>query len=198
MKQRSMAFLRILFQYAFYIFLSVALTGCITYGDTARSQFVKLDEKDCTEKSNQLFLFFPSDSINFNYERLGLVYAEGHEYSSYEEVLNHLKHEAWKNCANGIIDISKTYKTRESGVALAPDTREMYSSIVYQGMSVRIDLNQNFMSKHHEKTADTASFMTQIRKEIKKIEQETKAETDATIVSSLIAVMVAIGYLSAN
>ncbi len=42
-----------------------------------------------------------------------MVEVDGAQYSNDQQLLSQLKYKAWNNCANGVINIKKSFKVRE-------------------------------------------------------------------------------------
>ena len=72
---------------------------------------------------------------------------DGGNTDSKQDVLNRLKYSAWKNCANGIINISNSYSVREEG-ELFDDDKAYYQSNNYSGIAVQIDIDEDFINKY--------------------------------------------------
>ena len=135
--------------FAFIAAVAVSLTSCfVTYGDTTDASYTVLDQEPCYRNAEQMYLFFEGENIDFNYKKVGIVTVEGRQYASDAEILDHLKYQAWQNCANGIIGISENYKERSEGVLFSEETEEYYSAKVYSGIAVSIEVNDAFVEQY--------------------------------------------------
>jgi len=118
-------------------------------GDYTTSQYTEIEPYECKVKDSTIYIFFEGEPVDFNYTKVGYVNAQGSKYATHAEVLNHLKYEAWKHCANGLIQTSSgfTYREREVEFFEEGDT-DVYSSKYYSALAVRIDTDSAFLAKY--------------------------------------------------
>lgn len=128
----------------------VLLPSCVvTYGEDNFSRITRVNEIECNEKADRMYLFFEGEPIDYTYERIGLVEANGDQYTKDEVVLDYLKYEAWNACANAIININRDFKTREEGYVLDnKDDIDLYDATVFSGLAVRIHTDSAFVAKY--------------------------------------------------
>jgi hypothetical protein len=140
------------------------LTACYTPNGTRTArQFSKISDTPCEERSQNVQLFFEGENIDFQYVKLGFVEASGVKNSTSETVLDHLRYEAWKNCADGIISVKRAVKEREMGYTPG-DKNEIYSSTLFTGIAVKIKRDSSFLAKYGNKNDTT--FVKTVNKEI--------------------------------
>lgn len=186
---------------AFFYFLLVAssffLTSClVTYGDYNTSQITNLSTVRCDSLPANVHLFFEGETINFDYEQVGFIEATGKKYASDQEVLNHLRYEAWQNCADGIVGIKKVYRGREQGTLFNDASEETYEAPVFTGLAVRIKRDSMFVAKYGHRTDTT--FITQVRKERTKESNKTSNQFTFSILGTLAVVIFALVYVGSQ
>ena len=116
--------------------LSACVISCTPYGHRTQSGFSKLGQDTCSQKPQKVDLYFAGENVQFEYEKVGLVEALGGESASPQEVLDYLKYEAWRNCADAIIGIETNSATRERDTPFLTETQQ-YRSRVYSGLAVK-------------------------------------------------------------
>ncbi len=62
-------------------------------------------------------VFFDGEPLTFEYDKMGIIEVKGDQYCTTANLLDHLKYEAMKNGANGVIGVKDGYATRQSGSA---------------------------------------------------------------------------------
>lgn len=137
-----------------------SLMGC-SYGNYISNDYTKLSDLPCNDRPNNVFLFFEGENIDFQYQKMAIIEVDGEKYSDNTAILNQLKCSAWSNCADGIINVKKTYKNREMGVIGNDKSKEVYTSSVFTGIAVKIKQDSSF-TKKYGCSVDT-SFLTPIR-----------------------------------
>ena len=145
------------------IFLSclILFQSCLmTYGDYVHNDYTPIERNNLVTKSDNIYLFFNGESIDFKYKKIGLIECQGDQYSKNGVVLDHFKYQAWKNNANAIINITDGRTIRETGT-LMDSTPDRYLSKVYKGIAVAIDIDSAFIAKYGNE-ADT-TFITHVR-----------------------------------
>ncbi len=98
----------------------------------------------CQTKPESFYLFFEGESIDFNYEKLGEVQTYAALGSSNQILLDRIKYEAWRNCANGLILIKNGHAR---GSDIDPSTVEADLKY-YTAIAVRIDVDSKFKTRH--------------------------------------------------
>ncbi|MEN7550623.1 hypothetical protein AAG747_22075 [Rapidithrix thailandica] len=146
--------------------------------------------RNCDKKADNIYLFFEGEYLDFQYRKIGLIEAKGDRYAGSTELLNFLKYEAWKNCANGIIHISDNYVSREEGMLFSESSREEYTAKTYNGIAVEITMDSAFLAKYGNEV-DTA-FVGYIREELADQEKEYKSDVTISVVGVLIGIIVAV------
>ncbi|GAB4249135.1 MAG: hypothetical protein Tsb0034_28500 [Ekhidna sp.] len=177
-----------------FILITLALTACISYGENTQSDFAPLKTVDCDIKSDVFYVFMEGEEVPFEYERLGMVEAQGGQFASLSEVMDELKYKAWQNCANGIINVSQASTVRESGVAFVDDTEDLYASKVMTGVAIRIEETEEFIASYENHRSDDA-FISSVEKRKAKETKRTGTEVTMNIIVAvvgLIALMVAL------
>lgn len=131
----------------FLLLVPVLLTSC--YGYYTSGKFVDLtdskkalslkEEEDCLKSDLEVKLYFDGESINFEYEKIGLVTANGSSSANDKDVLEELKRQAKKKCCDAIIGIKNSIVNRESGLAFVtkPEDEYKYNSITYSGIAIK-------------------------------------------------------------
>ncbi|MGD9900194.1 MAG: hypothetical protein AB7T22_13815 [Calditrichaceae bacterium] len=171
---------------AIILLLTIAIftKGCLlTYGDYTGGQFTSIANETCDKKADKIYLFFEGEQLDFEYKKIGLVEANGDASASNAKVFNHLRYQAWKNCANGIINISDGYKNRDQGVLLSPETRDTYSSKVFKGIAVKIKTDSAFISMYGA-DVDT-SFVNYVLNDVNKVMKEKDDQVNHSIIGGL-------------
>jgi hypothetical protein len=163
------------------------VTSCfVTYGDRTSSNITRLTQDTCKLPAKHVLLFFDGEPIDFKYDKIGLVEAEGAENVSNEKVLDYLKYEAWKNCADAIIKVKPGYKDREQGTLFDKDSERVYASKVFSGLAVRIQRDSTY--KEHIDTA----FVSRVRKDDEQANKKTSNQTGFSFLSAIICIVVVI------
>jgi hypothetical protein len=161
MKQKvySLLFLAIQFIY---------LTACSTIDTSEFASYTPISEVNCDKKANKIHIFFQGETTNFEYEKVGLLeLRDNYLYSS--DGYDILKYTAWKNCANGIINL------REEYVSVYNNVTETYESIkYYKGIAVKIDTNSNYFKNHaHE---NDLSFVAAVERTNQQVSESGRAK----------------------
>jgi len=167
----------------FYLIIGLTgllLTSCsVTHGDYISSSLTRLSNDSCVCFANSIPLYFENEKINFEYDKIGFVEAISAEYSSNEAVLNHLKYQAWKNCANAIIDIKISYKERETGLLFSDkESQRYYTSTVFTGLAVKIK-NDSLINQ-----VDTV-FVQKVREDYQELNQEMSEQLTVSFIGTI-------------
>ncbi|MEP1033610.1 hypothetical protein [Ekhidna sp.] len=160
------------------LLILIFLFGCVSYGETTKSDFSPLKQITCEEKPKEIYLFMENEKVDFEYERIGLIEVQGGQYVSLTEVTNELKFKAWENCANGILNVSQGNTIRASGTAFVDESEDLYSSKVLTGVAVRVNLTESFKTEHASK-AVSLDFTEEVDQ--RKTKESKKANTQATV-----------------
>ncbi|SEP56568.1 hypothetical protein [Flavobacterium urocaniciphilum] len=127
-----------IFTSLFLLILTICLDSC--YGLSANEIFTNLNDSkeiNCQTLPENVELVFESETIPFNYEKIGLIEVQGNQYSNEKEIILKLKNLAKSKCCDAIIGVKKNYLTRESGVMFEKDPPTVYSTISFNGIAVR-------------------------------------------------------------
>lgn len=129
----------------FIILSSIYLfaAGCKSYIPIpyfVSTTITKPNEEPCLLKSNEVKTFLANEQIKFNYNQVGIVEFFANYEAHDQAKIDYLKYEAWKNCADAIINISSDYN---------------------YGVAVKIIKDKKFFSNYHSQT-DT-SFITYVK-----------------------------------
>lgn len=170
------------------------LSGCAIYGDNILTQSSTLSDVICEEEPTQIYLFFAGENIDFKYQKIALIEAVGNEYSSNEKILDHLKYEAWRNCANAIINIENNFKERTTGLSLNDSSEDVYSVPVFTGIAVKIEKDSAFISSHGN--AIDTSFVAQVRADHAAKVQQASTQNIAILVIIALGVFVLLASLA--
>jgi len=134
-----------------YLLVFLSLSACFTVmvplSDTSVS-YAPLSRIDCTVPPEEVHLFFEGESIDFSYQKLGLLEVSGKRSSTPEEMLDRLRYEAWQHCANGIIFVSKNYRTVDADLDINTESVDIRSEDIYTGIAVDIDKTADFYHKY--------------------------------------------------
>jgi hypothetical protein len=81
-------------------------------------------------------LLFEGEKIDFEYEKKGMIEVRGDRYANDAELLEKIKKLAKSKCCNTIINLKKSYISRESGILFSSEPEEHYTAIAYNGIAV--------------------------------------------------------------
>lgn len=180
-----------LIKWLLILIVPILLVGCaMTYGDNTFTSITRLQTDTCNYRANNVLLYFEGERLDFEYEKIGLVEATAGIDASNEKVLNHLKYEAWSNCADAIINVKQSYKNRETGTLIdSKDSKMNYSSTVFSGLAVKIKTDTLRMS------TDTL-FIQKVRNEFAERNKKTSEQITLSILGLLAGVVLLIVYFS--
>ena len=170
---------------------SIMLQGCFTYGEFTASQYTKINSSICATPPSSMYLFFEDEQIPFSYEKVGLVEAQGHEFASYEEVLDHLQYQAWENCANALLFIKSGYTDRIQGY-FGPDVHieEVYASKYFEAIAVKIDIDDEFL--YHYGYGEDMSFIDRVREDRRIQKNQNNMEIAGSVTIGVLTILDAI------
>lgn len=136
--------------------IPVVLTSCYGYYTAAKfvdltdnkTAFSSKDEEACLKSDVEVKLYFDGEPINFEYERIGLIEANGASSANDKEVIEELKKEAKRKCCDAVIGIRNSQVQREQGLLFITDEKDeyKYKSITYSGIEVKIKQKSNLVS----------------------------------------------------
>ena len=154
-------------------------------GGLLQSDYTSLKKVDTLNKADNIQLFFESEKIDFEYEKIGLIKTVAGNNTTGESMLNNLKYKAWQNGANAIINIQRTNQERtlikhESNYLFNEpyDTTYniAYNASSLQGVAVIINQDSTFKSKYTLEK-DT-SFVSFVRNEAEQEKERVKSRKE--------------------
>ncbi|WP_310554396.1 hypothetical protein [Flavobacterium sp.] len=135
-----------------FIFLSL-LTSCsvgmfsnsnFTYFDHLKkveyekSSLTEVHKKISNEESDSIKIFVEGETLDFEFEKIGLIETLGAQHSFEEDLLIEIKKLAVERNCDAIINFKKNYTDRESGVMFSDAPRTKYTSKTFSGIAVKI------------------------------------------------------------
>lgn len=145
--------------------ISILSQSCFTYGEFTQSQYQSITSSRCDERSSTMHLFFDQNTIPFSYEKVGIVEAQGRAFASYEEVLDYLQYQAWKNCGNALLAIRSGYMDRVQGSFFIDNyTEEVYESKHFEAIAIRVDKDDTFLNMYGY--GEDMSFIDRVEKDL--------------------------------
>ncbi len=116
------------------------LQACIAnHAATNSSSFSPIADKEQENISGDVDIYFEGAKLSKNVEHIAMIEAEGLRYSSYSEVLNHLKQEAHLLGADAVINVRRNYRDEKTGDLFDVKRRDKYSpTLVFWGMAVKV------------------------------------------------------------
>lgn len=169
--------------------ISILVQGCVSYGESIKSDFASLRDVPCQVKSNEMFLFMENEPLDFEYEKIGIIEIQGAEYSKLTEVMDELKYQAWSNCANGIINVSQSNTFRESGSAFVDGTERTYSSKVFTGIAVSIEVDEAFIEANQSNEVDM-NFIPKVEKRQAQATKKANTEMNVSLITGVVGLIV--------
>ena len=120
--------------------VAVTLNSC-GFGYSTSEKFTPFDPEqktiNCETLPEKVELFFESETIDFKYEKLGVIEVIGEQSATDAEILEKLKKMAKSKCCDAIINLKRGYVVRERGVVFNNEPVENYSDIAYFGLGVK-------------------------------------------------------------
>ncbi len=129
-----------------FIASSCVFTSCLsTYGDNIMRHYTLLrpDTSHLYPVDKPVAVFFEGEPIAFDYDKMGIIEVKGDQYCTTANLLDHLKYEAMKNGANGVIGVKDAYATRQSGLLFSKTPPTEYSSHIYSGIAVKLKVKDS-------------------------------------------------------
>jgi hypothetical protein len=93
--------------------------------------------ENCEKSGMTVDLYFESETIPFEYEKIGLLEVQGSASEKDSEIIEKLRLASKRKCCDAIIGIKKNYVTRESGIIFSKEPLEPYTAISYFGIAVK-------------------------------------------------------------
>lgn len=139
----------------FIIPVFLILISCSAPKNFTQISYSSIEKNDCQDKSDNVFLFSGSDSLNFDYKQVGLIGVTPGDEISESEIETLIKLEAWKNCANGIIlPTSKSSNNTDINEITKGKVRKNFQTN-YNYIAIKMKEDSAFMAKYGSK-ADTS------------------------------------------
>jgi hypothetical protein len=121
-----------------FVFITALFSACLGYNP--REIFTPLKENvktDCTTPTVEVQLFFEGESINFQYEKIGLIEVQADYLGNETDQLNRLKALAKSKCCDAIIGVKKGYVTRETGLVFTNEPAKKFEAVSFSGVAVQ-------------------------------------------------------------
>jgi len=90
------------------------------------------------EQIDSVLIFVEGEKLDFEFEKVGIIEVIGAEHSYDEDLILEIKKVAVSRDCNAIINFSKNYTNRESGILFSKEPLKTYSSKTYGGIAVKI------------------------------------------------------------
>ena len=170
---------------------------CVSYGNTTVSQYSPIKSTPCNQPPTNFYLFFEGETLDFKYEKIGLVETDGAEYAKTEDMINNLSYEAWNNCANGLINIKHEIREREKGRTFDSTSTEIYNSQHYSAVAINIDTDSLFLAKHG--TGIDTSFVQNVKAYNNQVSKNTSDDVTTSLIAGvLVIVIIIVAAFSSN
>ncbi len=122
------------------LIVAVTLNSC-GFGYSTSEKLIPFDPEqktiNCETLPEKVDLYFESETIDFKYEKLGVIEVIGEQSATDAEILEKLKKLAKSKCCDAIINLKRGYVVRERGVVFNNEPVENYSAIAYFGLGVK-------------------------------------------------------------
>ncbi|MEM6643574.1 MAG: hypothetical protein AAF616_11395 [Bacteroidota bacterium] len=178
----------------FYL-MAQGLSSCITYGEATQSQFASLNSTPCLDRSENVFLFFEEEDINFEYEKVGLLEVDGGRYARLQELLDELKYKAWSNCANAVLFVKQSTTVRESGTTFSDEQEELYSTTRLSGLAVKLN-GEALQELQNLQGLNKDNFVSRVEDRKQKEQRQTGAEVAGGIIGVILGIVLLITIYS--
>ncbi|MEO9802911.1 MAG: hypothetical protein ABJF04_06670 [Reichenbachiella sp.] len=143
----------------------ITFSGCITSENYFKTEIVAKSDVTCKSRAEKMYLFFEGEKAEFNYEVIGLVKVTGRKNSNGDEVLDHLKYEAWTNCANAIINITSETVTKPY-INTELTLTDSYSVSAFSGLAILVSEDAIFRQEYQNKAVEI-DFIQQVESQLK-------------------------------
>lgn len=139
----------------FIIPVFLILISCSAPKNFTQISYSSIEKNDCKDKSENVFLFSGSDSLNFDYQQVGLIGVIPGDEISQIEIETLIKLEAWKNCANGVIVVPVNSTSKATSMEKEKEVKPGKKSEGLNYVAIKFKEDSAFMSKFGSK-ADTS------------------------------------------
>lgn len=139
----------------FIIPVFLILISCSAPKNFTQISYSSIEKNDCKDKSENVFLFSGSDSLNFDYQQVGLIGVIPGDEISQSEIETLIKLEAWKNCANGVIVVPVNSTSKATSMEKEKEVKPGKKSEGLNYVAIKFKEDSAFMSKFGSK-ADTS------------------------------------------
>ncbi len=157
--------------------------SCIAPHEAIKSNYTPLNQQTMVNPNQPIVLFFEGETINYYYNKLGLVEVQGTQYSNTNDNLNHLKYEAWRNGANALINIKNFNKIIQTPVAIGSTVAPTYHNVTITS-AIAVLINDSIYNKLTPNKTDTL-FISNVR-------SYNKSESNGLIVRLFLGLLCAI------
>jgi len=173
-----------------FTLLALTFSQCTTYDiSSTRNGFLPIEEVDCKDKASGVYVSFENEPIDFEYTRIGYVYADEMKVDGEDLSLDLLKYRAWANCANGILFIKSNFKVDDVD-SFSDADYDVNSHRVYEGMAVNITIDSAFVFKYGAN--DNLTFVTRIEG----LQKKNCEEQNAGVLLIFVAMFAAVFYMA--
>jgi hypothetical protein len=134
------------------ISISIILTSCSSTKNFTEVTYTKIEKNDCKSKSDNVFLFSESDSLNFDYQQVGLIGVTPGDEITQSEIETLIKLEAWKNCANGVIVVPANSAEKATSMEKEKVNKPEKYSKGLNYIAIKIKEDSSFLAKYFGRT----------------------------------------------
>ncbi|MFP4097046.1 MAG: hypothetical protein ACLFUB_21360 [Cyclobacteriaceae bacterium] len=149
----------------------LSLPACVVVDPgipSTEAAFAPLQRTDCEVSPEQVYLFFEGEPLDFTYRKIGVIEIRGRSGASLENMLDHVRYTAWKQCANGVIQLRKDYKAVEGEANTVDEDVEIRSDMIYSGIAVSIEPTPAFIDQYGSQPDTEFVFKTESRLQAEK------------------------------
>lgn len=104
----------------------------------------------------------------------------GKKNSSGDEILAHLKYEAWINCANAIVNVSSEIVSKPY-VSTEFTSTDSYNISAYSGLAILVDDGEKFSQKYRKKGVEI-DFIQEVEDQKKSDQKKLQAGESLSII----------------
>jgi hypothetical protein len=116
--------------------------------DSYHVNSVSLTSTPCPSPVKGVYVFFEGEKIDFDYERVSLLEAEGSSVNTTEKGLISFKNAARDHCANVIINLKKGNRISSVSSSNGTNTSSINSVPTMEGLAVRVKIDSAFVAKY--------------------------------------------------
>jgi hypothetical protein len=153
---------KILAGLGFFFFL---ISSCSAPREFTQVSYSNIERNNSQEKSENVYWFESSDSLGFQYEKIGVIGVTPGDEINQSEIETLVKLEAWKNYANGVLVMNSRGAEKSDSENKISQSRSSKKP-QYNYLAIKFKEDSAFIAKYSERT-DT-SFVS------KGIELQTK------------------------